>query len=367
MRKLSLVAGSIGAMAMAAVIGACSEDPVSRLPNRPTPLAFAGIEISGPDRIPPGQSAQFTAIIRLSDGTKKAASAATNVQWTTSDGQLLRVDGSGLVTTQQQLGDATLRARTGVFQSAKEVTILPDGTFRIVGLVRDAELPAIPIFGARIEVTPGQLATVTSFDGRYTLYGVPAEAEVRVTRDGYQPSVQNLRLTANATQDFELVPSGPRTPWSGSFTLAVDVTGTCSSLAPDLQHRRYEVTITQTGSDLEVTLTEPRFRLNSLSRGNKFSGRADASGATFTLLAYDYYYYYYYGPYGYPNVAEKLPNGTVLEIEGKVSMSGTAASRSGQLLPYGGIFNWDSGFPTNPRWLGGCSNQSVIVLTLTPR
>jgi hypothetical protein len=359
MRKLSIVGGSIGAMALAAFIGACSEEPVSRLPARPSPLALTGIEISGPDRLPPGKAAQFTAILRLSDGTKKAASADTHVQWTTSNGQLLRVDTSGVVTAQQQLGDAVLRAGSGALQSTKEVSILPDGTFRVVGMVRDSELPTLPVFGARIEVTPGGLTTLSNFDGRYTLYGVPAEAEVKITRDGYHPIVQNLQLTGNLTQDFALVPSGPKSPLVGTYTLAVDVTGTCSAIPSDLQHRRYDATVTQNGTNLEVTLTEPRFKLNSSKQGNRFSGRLDATGATFFLSDLGYYYYYY------PSVAEQLPNGTVLVIAGQVAMKGTAGGMSGQMA-FGSVVNWDSGFPYG-RYLGGCFNPSTITLSLIPR
>jgi len=368
MRKHSIVAGSIGAMAMATVIGC--EDPVSRVPSRPSPLAFAGLEISGPDRVAPGQSAQFTAIIRLADGTRKAASADTNVQWTTSDGQLLRVNGSGLATAQQQFGDVTVRASVsgagtpGVLQSAREVTVLPDGTFRVVGTVRDATVTTLPIYGARLEVTPGQLATTSNFEGRYALFGVPAEAEVRISRDGYHSSVQTLRVTANATRDFELEASGPRSPVPGPHTLTVDVTGTCSGLPTDLQHRRYEAMLTQQGTSfvsLTVTLTEPRFKI-TFGTGNSFWGRPDATGAVFTLWDFSYYYY--------PDVVEQLPDGSVLEISGTVTMRGTAAGMSGKLTSYGGLSRYSSGFPTGPfpyTRLGGCSTSSDIVLTLTPR
>jgi len=374
MRKHPIVFAAIGALAAAGLVVACDDHPVSRLPNRPSPVAFAGIEISGPDRVAPGQSAQFTAIIRLSDGTRKTASADTNVTWTTSDGQLLRVNGSGVATAQQLLGDATVRASVprgsgGVLQSAKEITILPDGTFRVVGMIRDKDFPTLPIFGARIDVTPGQVATFSGFDGRYTLYGVPSEAEVRITRAGYASSVQSLRLTAHTTQDFELVAAGPRNdPPSGPYTLTVDVTGTCSSLPADLQHRRYDANVTRTGRDgmsLTVSLTEPRFRVDNFGQGNKFTGRVDAGGATFELYGYSSYYYYYY-----PSVAELLANGSVLEISGRVAMKGSALGLSGQLISWGGITNWDSGFPLRARSLGSCSvfssTSPIIMLTLVP-
>ena len=91
--------------------------------------------------------------------------------------------------------------------------------------------------------------------------------------------------------------SGPRPMLGGPYTLTIDVVSPCpNGLSPDLQHRRYDAFVSQNGPAVEVELTEPRFRLNSLGRGNKFTGRSLGNGVTFTLRPYaifGYYYYYY--------------------------------------------------------------------------
>ena len=177
--------------------------------------------------------------------------------------------------------------------------VLPDGTYRMVGVVTENVQPTTPIVGARVEVTGGTpLAAITDWDGRYRLYGVPGTADIRVTRDGYQPHVQRLQLTEHVTQNFQLALSGMRLDLAGPYTLAIDVT--CvpprHPCAADLRHRSYAAFLTQSGSTLEVVLTESsRFRVNSAGRGDRFSGRVDAAGATFNLEDF-FFQYYFYGP-----------------------------------------------------------------------
>ena len=109
---------------------------------------------------------------------------------------------------------------------------------------------------------------------------------------------------------------------------------------------------------------EPRFRLNSFGRGDNFNGTAVAGGAKFSLQEYSSYYYSYYGPGVYPNIAERLPDGTYLAIGGQVVASGTASGLSGVMN--GSVVQWDSRFPTdfsnNP---GRC--YGTVQFQLTPR
>ena len=84
---------------------ACDNEPkpiVGPSPNaQPVATLVVSVEISGPASIPPGQSAQFTAISRLSDGTSQTA---TSVRWS-SHTRLVQVDASGLVTAGQRTGE----------------------------------------------------------------------------------------------------------------------------------------------------------------------------------------------------------------------------------------------------------------------
>jgi hypothetical protein len=247
------------------------------------------------------------------------------------------------------------------------VVIVPDGTYRLVGFVNDAEFPTVPVAGARVQVTPGSLSVTTDSTGRYKLYGVPPDAEIRITADGYQPLVQNVHLTTHTTLNFQLTLPGPRLTIAGNYRVAIDVVGACSGspiLSADLQHRRYDAVVTQTGPTLDVTLTEPIFKINRTSRGNRFSGQVGVAGVIFTLESYDSYYYPFYGPNFYPNVVEQLSNGTFLVVQGRAVTTGSAAGLSGQMT--GGLLNYDSRFPNAAFFLGGCAS-STLQFSLTPR
>jgi hypothetical protein len=105
------------------------------------------------------------------------------VRWARGDAPiLLQVDASGRVTALETLGDMTLSvsvpnpAVRRDAQTIMEITVVPQGTFRIAGKVTEAESPSSAIRGARVEVTPGAFVTSTDLSGRYKLHGVPADA-----------------------------------------------------------------------------------------------------------------------------------------------------------------------------------------------
>jgi hypothetical protein len=332
------------------------------------------IEISGPSSVPPGQSAQFSATARLSNGFPKQIVA----RWSSSNSGVLQVNSAGVATAVSQGGEATVRVEvTDMTQTARgpstvtrtasrEVVVVPDGTYRLVGTVTDADLPTLPVVGARVEV-PGGVSAITGSDGRYRLYGVPPESDVEVTKEGYRSDLQRVQLTAHATQNFRLALIGQRLDLAGSYTLTVEASGCPGSrpLPSALQRRTYDVRLTQTGAALEATLTEPRFRLNSIGRGNQFTGRAETDGATFILQQFFDYYYPYYGPASYPNVAERLADGTHLVVSGTAVTTGSrVAGLSGTLN--GTMQQWDSRFPA-PQFLLTSCTSSTHQFTLTPQ
>jgi hypothetical protein len=347
-------------------------DPKTNGPTGPTPPNGVNVVINGPASVAPGQSAQFTAAVHFTDGTTKLATSPS-VTWRSSNTSVLQVNASGVATARPNTGDASLTAQVlppisvSSSMATKEVVVVPDGTYRLVGTVTDAELPTVPVVGAFVQVTPGSLSTRTDASGQYKLYGVPAASEIHITATDYVPLVQNLQLTAHTTQNFQLALSGQRLMLSGDYTLAIDVTGGCSGSRPlsaDLQHRRYAAHVTQDGQALDVALTDPIFRLNSISRGNRFAGKAGTTGASFTLEPSYYYYYYgyYYGPTYYPNVVERLSNVTYLVIAGQAVTTKSATGVSGQLS--GHIANYDSKFPSGAKLLGSCFS-STLQFSLT--
>ena len=374
MRNGSRVGALLAAIASVGLTAACDNGPRQN-PAGPTPGAqpFAvAVEINGPASIPPGQSAQFTAIVRLNDGTSQTP---TSVRWSSHRG-LLRMDASGLATAAQATGEDILSAEAtssaGVTRGSKEILILPDGTYRMVGIVTESSSEATPIVGARVEVTTGTpLAAVTDWDGRYRLYGVPGIADVRVTRDGYQHHAQRLQLAEHVTQNFQLALSGMRLDLAGPYTLAIDVAcATSTPVPPDARHLSYAAFLTQTGATLEVVLTEAsRFRLNGVGRGDRFSGRVDAAGATFNLAGFsDTYYYFGPGnPPGYANLVERLADGTYLVVAGTAVTRSLHAGLSGDLK--GGVARYDSRFPSIPLLssAAGFCYSEAHRFTLSPR
>jgi hypothetical protein len=366
------------------LLAACNEkrnsivgpsDPTGPNPNV-QPVVIS-VEIGGPASIAPGKSAQYTAISRLSDGTTQTA---TSVRWR-SESYLLQVDVSGLVTagsksgSRPEIGDGILVAEVtrgpgAVIRGSKEILVLPDGTYRMVGVVTENAPPATPVVGARVEVTSGApIAEITDWEGGYRLYGVPATADIRVTRDGYRPHVERLQLAAHVTQNFQLALSGTRLDLAGLYTLEIETgcqpTSTSVGLL-DLRHLSYAAVLTQHGSNLEVVLTESsRFRVDGAGRGDRFTGRVDSAGATFNLRGPSWYDFS-----AYPDLVERMPDGTFLVIDGTVATRGSRAGLSGD-QPKLTSNRFDSRWPAVPpedgSFIDFCSANLPFRFRLTPR
>jgi hypothetical protein len=282
---------------------------------------------------------------------------------------VLQVTAAGVATAGSGMGDATLQADVpsgrGSIRISREVVVVPDGTYRLVGTVKDAQFPTVSIEGARVEATPGSVATTTDSSGNYKLFGVPANADIHVSGEGYQVLVETVHLTGNATRSFELTPTAERPNFSGTYTLTIDAGPGCSgqgSLPDNLQHRSYQATLSQVGPTLRVTLTEPRFRLNNAGLGNFFTGKVGISGATFTIESFSQYYYFYYTTYA--GITERLTDNSILAIGGSVVTTGTVATGvSGRMS--GSLLHYDTRFPFG-GYAGGCFSSSH-QFALTPR
>ena len=97
-------------MSIAAVLfmlTACDNQPPTQPTPPSTPAVVVGLEIEGPPTVAPGQSAQYSLVERLSDGSARPVSRAN---WSTNNRDLLQVSQSGLVTTAPLHGDAILQA-----------------------------------------------------------------------------------------------------------------------------------------------------------------------------------------------------------------------------------------------------------------
>jgi len=357
------------AVVFVAAAVACGKDPDSHMPTAPGLPTYGTVTIAGPDNVAPGQTARYSAVVTLSDGMEKTASGATRIVWLSSSGSRLRVDLTGLATGLNSNGDVTLTAEvtlpnsTARIRGTKEVTVQPAGTFRLIGTVSEADTSA-PISGARVGVLPSSSTVGADSLGRYRLYGVPADATIRVSSLGYETVDQPVHLTANSTQDIRMNLSGPRISLSGAYTFSVEAANSCASnLPPELRQRSYDATITQNGPQYDVRLTEPRFRLDNQGRGNHFIGTNRGAIATFEIQSGLYYYYYFFF-FGYPDVLEQLSDGTFLMIDGSATTTQSGGGVSGTMS--GDFFRLSSGFPNNPGPLASCVSSNH-KFTLAPR
>jgi hypothetical protein len=348
----------MAAVSLPILAAACNaDDPKLNAPTSLAPVAIVSVNVDGPNRLAPGESAQYTATVNLSNFTTKLA---TNVRWIASPPSFLQVNAAGVATGGPISGGAAVTADvTGpdgkVHRKSLSVTVVPNNTFVMLGTVMDAELPGVPVRGARVEVAPGSLFALTDSAGFYRLFGVPLNPEVRVSAPGYQPLTQTLQFSGDARQDFQLALSGPRLNLSGAYTLTVEVTGACGNtpaLQQSLRLRQYDAVISQTGIALQVLLTEPRFVVVG-GAGNRFGGEVNATGATFNLGWDDG---------SHPNVVERLTDGSVLVVTGGVTTIGSAAQLSGTLG--GSVYHYGPGFPATFNLLGVCDSPRF---TLTAR
>jgi hypothetical protein len=377
----------VSTVALAGLLAsACHADPDSAVPPTPSSAVFSEFSMAGPDQLAPGESARFSVAIRLADGTIKAPDPATSVHWSASGPQLIigPPDASGGVTVTagstafKPFITAEVKAFGASRSSKKDVLILPPGTFFLTGSVLDAG-ESVPLWPARVEVTPGPFVFNTGGNGRYFLYGVPPDVTIRVTADRYAPFEQTLHLSGQSTQTvapISLTNVIPFPDYSGHYTFAIDVADACSGsgqMPADLQHRTYDAELTQSKVNVMLTLTEPRFQKFPTGTGNRLDGFAFVTGVRFFLR-------FYYPPDpefnpntpSYPSLSERLSDGTVLVVGGypdngifgissALQIGSRATGLSGQMAD-GEIQHWASGYPDAQVLLGSCRGPIRLSL-----
>ena len=300
----------MGAVAVTSLLMGCDSGPTN----------VVRLEILGPSSLTPGSSATYSLKEYLPGGATRMAESAI---WTSSNRSVLEITRSGAATTQLVSGETIVSVNSSGLISAKEVLVLPEGTFRLVGRVIDA-ISNLALSEARVEVAGGPAAT-TDASGYYRLYGVPASLEIRVTRHGYRAVVESIQLTAHSTRDFQLLDTAS-VSYAGHYTLTVQAACTDSDkpLTKELQRRTYDAQILQSGGDLEVRLSGARFSVSD-GRGDRFKGQVTAGGATFTMES-DYFGW---------DVVELTEDGWYLLIHGTSATMGSPSGLSGRLV---GVF-----------------------------
>lgn len=347
MRSVPVVAAFALRVALSVSFVACGDDgptrptppPSTPPPTTPPVVTVTRLEVSGPGSVPPGGTAQFTATAHMSDGSTQ--DVTTQASWRTGHSGILTVSSSGLVSGRQR-GETSLTASiSGRPATQSEVLVLPPGTYRVVGTVRDA---GFPVTGAQVAVTSGTATGLSAgASPEYRLYGVAGPTELRVTRDGYHEQKTRLDVARHERVDFDLTLSGPRTEAAGTYTLEVSANPACRGRLPEAaQTRRYAATIVQDGPRVSVTLSGA-FRTHDGRQRNSFSGMVEPGGiATFRLDApYCGFYYYYYdcSPMD-AEVVEEIAPETTLVIAGSAFVRDSGSMMSGALS--GSITTYDA-------------------------
>ena len=211
----------------------CDKSPTSpRLPQPPSaPGPAPGptlvrVEIIAPPSIEPGASTQLRANAVKSDGSVEDVTSQS--QWTSSDTRVLEIRvADGIVVTARARGEATITARYQSRSAGVGMMVLPNGTFRLTGVITDS---GVPIEGVALEVIGGTgqgLTTVSRANGSYAFYGVGGDVRVRAAKQGDVNRFIEAQVTAHRAMDFEMALSGERRNLSGMYTL--NLTAMCSA------------------------------------------------------------------------------------------------------------------------------------------
>jgi hypothetical protein len=232
------------------------------------------------------------------------------------------------------------------------VTVLPAGTFKLQGTVIEA---GVPVRNALVEVTTGvgaRLTAQTDDLGTYRLYGVSGEIGLRVSKDGYQPTVRSTVVSGHGTTyDIELPLVVPRPDVSGAYTLTIKADERCGvglgegSLPEEARVRAYQADVRQNGPRLEVTLS------GATLRRPVFFGRVEPGGVVVFDLGDS--------ENNLPSIMEELPTSRFLGVFASVIAAVSANHLGGA---FGGTFSiFDTAFPWPPiAWCYSESHQFVL-------
>jgi hypothetical protein len=283
----------------------------------------------------PGESAQFSATARFSDGSTR--DVTNEVVWISSGEAVLSVAASG-VGTAHTIGEAGVGYQLNHQPSGtRPVLVVTPGTFLLTGLVVDGDAR---VFDARVEVVSGTaagLVALSDWNGQFQLLGVSEDSVIRVTKDGFQSATPNGRgatgTGSRRSLSVDLVRVRPRPDYSGTYVLELTATCQGTSTVPDrLRRRLYTATLTQyADATVELRLGGADFELkyfpHGIGEGNRIHGRM--TDGQVRLVIDDVW------DWGVnPNLIERIGNGEHLIIAGEIVLRPTASGLSGALDGY---------------------------------
>ena len=316
--------GTLAALGILLVAASCDKSPTGPPPLLPT-TGVVRLELEAPAEIPPGESVQLTANGVKSNGSVE--NLTSRALWTTPSSSVLQLSSSGLATGKSR-GEAFVTVRHGGLAAGARILVLPHGTFRLSGTIREGA-DAVP--GASVSVISGVgegLTATTDLGGNYALYGISGTVRIQIRREGYLESIHQVSAVAHRTLDFEMVPERPRSDYRGTYRLTITAAPRCTSLPESAKKRQYTADVAQDGARLTVTLRGADFTLVN-GRGNSFAGTVDIVGTVRFTIGEVYLYYDYYVASLF-DIAERVDTYLVLTA-GIVSAQGTPTLVSGKL------------------------------------
>ena len=309
------------ALALAVMIVACDKSPIAPNENSAYPVR---VELSGPDSVPPDGTAQFTVRGFWADGSQD--DLTNQASWRSGNTSILIISASG-VATGRALGETSISVSfKGRSATKTDVVVVPAGTYRVSGVVRDA---GAPVLDAEVVVTSGPAQGLrTTAAGNYKLYGVVGDSEIRVSKPGYEEARQRVNVTGHRALDFHLTLTNARDEVAGTYTLTVTAADSCATaLPPEARSRTYTAVITQNGPYLGVKLGGASFYRDRLNLYDHFVGIVEAGRVTFQLYEGSDYYGFFYE---FPDVVEQLTQ-NLFSFGGFAATTASAGGRLGTL------------------------------------
>jgi hypothetical protein len=221
------------------------------------------------------------------------------------------------------------------------VIAVPEGTFRLTGIVTDVTAPTGPVPSALVQVTDGTgrgLWDWTNTDGRYALFGVAGDIELRVTKTAYRDRVQRVVVTDHQALDLDLPIVAAVADVSGSWLLTITAADTCRTVLPEeAMSRKYSATIRQVGWDVRIEVGGasfakfPGWTADVIRRGRVWPDNVEFGLNTFGC---DLFYYRCE-----PDVMEELAPSRFYLPSGFVAVSVSSTVLSGRLEGEIGIYS----------------------------
>ena len=181
-------------------MAACDDNPVQLVPALRASQRISSISVDRSRVVTPGQSAQFRPRCASPMARTRTVTSAPR----TCGGELEHRGPSGeQLPVSSPRHNSAAKPRSGRLDarpsrtSSKEMVVVPDGTFRVIGADHRGRRHAAVIRRRPCRGIPGGAVATTNGSGQYRLYGVPPDATIRVTADGYLPSERSLQLTGH--------------------------------------------------------------------------------------------------------------------------------------------------------------------------